>query len=92
MEKTEKYPQKAASPEAGPAEKAGTSNADPDHLRELCASLIALGTLLLTLPVASTQRTAGCAGCHVHRHQRHLRDRSGRAGYMDAVHDGSGRR
>ncbi len=32
------------------------------------------------------QRSAGRGGCHVHGHQRHLRDRSGRAGHLDPVH------
>lgn len=55
----------------------------------ICVSfviVIALGTFLLSLPVASKHGRLGCTGCHVHRHKRYLRYWSDRAGYLDPVH------
>lgn len=83
--KDKKYPQKAAAPEVGPAEKAGTEHPDPDHLRQLYCCHRA-GHAAAHPAYCQQARTAGCAQRHVHSHQRHLRHRSGGAGYVDAVH------
>ncbi|MFR9067510.1 MAG: hypothetical protein ACLVJH_12030 [Faecalibacterium prausnitzii] len=58
----------------------GTERPDPDHLRQLYCHVIALGTLLLTLPIASRHGRLDVLNAVFYSHQRHLRHRSGGAG------------
>lgn len=55
----------------------------------ICVSfllVIAAGTLLLSLPIASKQGRLGLVDALFTGHQRHLRHRPRRAGHLDAVH------
>ena len=57
----------------------------PDHLRQFCdrdrtGDAVAVAAHCQPLRADEGDRR------HVHGHQRHLRDRSGRAGYLDPVH------
>ena len=75
--------EKAVLPPGGQAQ--GRVYAYADHLRELCHRDRA-GDFPAQPAHCQQAWAAGCAGCHVHGHQCHLRYRPDRAGHLDAVH------